>query len=130
MGVESDRNILITAVSLSEKIIITNYTKEELKSLIKDCLTELIVFKSNPENTDSKELLTVADLSQLLGIAKQTVYDKIVRKEIPYHKTGKKLLFRRSEIDEWIDSKRVKTLDEMKRDVAKILVKPRARKNK
>ena len=34
--------------------------------------------------------------------AKQTVYGWIVQRAIPYHKTGKKLQFRKSEIDEWI----------------------------
>lgn len=44
--------------------------------------------------------------------AKQTVYGWIVQRAIPYHKTGKKLQFRKSEIDEWIQGTRRLTASE------------------
>lgn len=44
--------------------------------------------------------------------AKQTVYGWIAQRSIPYHKTGKKLQFRQSEIDEWIQASRRLTASE------------------
>lgn len=44
--------------------------------------------------------------------AKQTVYGWIAQRSIPYHKTGKKLQFRQSEIDEWIQRSRRLTASE------------------
>lgn len=44
--------------------------------------------------------------------AKQTVYGWIAQRTIPYHKTGKKLQFRKSEIDEWIQNSRRLTASE------------------
>ena len=44
--------------------------------------------------------------------AKQTVYGWITQRAIPYHKTGKKLQFRKSEIDEWIQGTRRLTASE------------------
>lgn len=44
--------------------------------------------------------------------ARQTVYGWIAQRAIPYHKTGKKLQFRKSEIDEWIQGSRRLTASE------------------
>lgn len=44
--------------------------------------------------------------------AKQTVYGWIAQRSIPYHKTGKKLQFRQSEIDQWIQVSRRLTASE------------------
>lgn len=45
--------------------------------------------------------------------AKATVYSWVSQKLIPYHKRAKKLQFRRSEIDAWIEKGRRLTQDEM-----------------
>ena len=45
--------------------------------------------------------------------ARSTVYEWVGRKAIPVHKDGKKLRFKRSEIDDWLDGGRAKTQEEL-----------------
>jgi excisionase family DNA binding protein len=49
-------------------------------------------------------ILTPDQLAGLLGVSKGWVYEQAALKAIPYHKLGKYLRFRRSEIGKWIDS--------------------------
>ncbi|OGG03439.1 hypothetical protein A2W14_02905 [Candidatus Gottesmanbacteria bacterium RBG_16_37_8] len=42
-----------------------------------------------------------------------TIYGKVHLRKIPYHKQGKSLIFRKSEIDEWLGQGRVKTNSEI-----------------
>lgn len=46
--------------------------------------------------------------------AKATIYGWASRKEIPYHKGGKKLRFLKSEIDAWLSSGKRKSQNELK----------------
>ena len=58
------------------------------------------------------------DLNELIAYdpgkrSKMTFYGYIRRKEIPFHKTGKKVIFLKSEIDAWLKQGRQKTHDEI-----------------
>ena len=55
-----------------------------------------------PKDTD--EIMTVQQLSDYLTIARQTIYGKCSSKEIPYYKRGKRLYFKKSEINNWINN--------------------------
>ena len=50
--------------------------------------------------------------------AKATVYAEVQAKKIPYYKKGKKLMFRKSEIDKWIMEGKRKTLAETEKEIA------------
>lgn len=52
---------------------------------------------------ENKILWTIDDLSAFTGLAKQTIYNKINRKEIPYRKCGRRLRFMPDEILNWIE---------------------------
>ncbi|MGB7296810.1 MAG: helix-turn-helix domain-containing protein [Candidatus Aminicenantales bacterium] len=53
-------------------------------------------------------MLTKKEMLEYLRISKGTL-DKMMRKrEIPFHKIGKRVLFKKSDIDRWLESKRVK----------------------
>jgi excisionase family DNA binding protein len=55
-----------------------------------------------------KDFFTKRELMEYLRISRGTV-DKFMRHQgLPYIKLGKKVLFRKSDIDRWIESKRVK----------------------
>lgn len=47
-------------------------------------------------------LLNIEEISGYLGVSKQTIYDWVYKKEIPYHKVGRLLRFDLNEINEWI----------------------------
>ena len=71
--------------------------------------------KESPENQD--EYLSVDELSKLTGLKKATIYAKRSRREIPAYKFGRELRFRRTEIDEWMETKRQTCLIEEGGDV-------------
>lgn len=48
--------------------------------------------------------------------ARSTIYSWVANNLIPFHKTGKKLQFRQSEIDEWIRNTRNKTEEEIREE--------------
>ena len=53
------------------------------------------------------ELLTLDELLRLIPLARGTIYRYTSRGMIPYMKLGNRLVFRKSEIDDWLEAKRV-----------------------
>jgi excisionase family DNA binding protein len=49
--------------------------------------------------------LTVDDICKYLSITKDTVYKWIEQKGMPASKIGRKWLFRKEDIDDWVKSK-------------------------
>jgi len=48
--------------------------------------------------------LSVEEIAEHLGIARDTVYRWIERKGLPAHKVGRLWKFRVSEVDEWVQA--------------------------
>ena len=53
-----------------------------------------------------KEILTIDELSEHLGIKKSNLYSKVERKEIPFYKIGRLVRFKKTEIDLWLEKSR------------------------
>jgi excisionase family DNA binding protein len=51
------------------------------------------------------EVLTVEDVAELLGLGRNTVYDAANRGEIPHRRVGRRLIFSRSAVLEWLAGK-------------------------
>lgn len=61
-----------------------------------------------------KAFLTAVEVSNYLGIAKSYLYKLTHRKAIPYYKPfGKKVYFKLSELEEWLERNRVSTEEEL-----------------
>jgi predicted DNA-binding transcriptional regulator AlpA len=70
---------------------------------------DLLLQQSQVKQTEDPDKLL--DLNQLIEYlpekpAKQTIYGKINDRRIPYEKHGKKLYFRKSVIDSWLNNGR------------------------
>lgn len=104
-----------------EKLILTSLSTEELKSLIMDCLREYGL--TLPIIDNSKEILTIDEACTMLGIARQTMYGKTSKNRIPFYKEGKRILFKRTELESYITNSRVRTLDELSENVSSVLKK-------
>jgi excisionase family DNA binding protein len=57
---------------------------------------------SESQVSNSDEIMTLDQLAEYLSIARQTIYGKCSAKEIPCFKTGKRVYFMKSEINEWL----------------------------
>ncbi len=86
-----------------------------LKQLNKQ-LEELI--RVEKKATTGYDYVNATELSQLLGESISTIYARVHRREIPYYKPGGKLLlFKLSEIKEWIKQARHSTIVEIKEKI-------------
>jgi excisionase family DNA binding protein len=55
--------------------------------------------------TKEKQLLDTAEASQLLGISRNTLYEWIVQRKIPYIKVGRLVKFRREDLQKWLEKR-------------------------
>lgn len=79
---------------------------EDLKQ-VADLITANII------NT-TKEVLTSDEAARYMGVSKSYLYKLTCRKEIPHYKPmGKVCYFNRLELEEWLQSNRVSTADEI-----------------
>ena len=93
---------------MDSNLIIT--TPAELRALIADEVSKVIVdiIPAEPPHTTCNNMI-LDEAVQFLkenGIAatRSAVYNRIHKNAIPHHKFGRRLLFYRSELEEWIRS--------------------------
>ncbi len=60
-----------------------------------------------------------------LGLKRSTLYTMTSRKEIPYYKVGRKLLFKKSELDRWVKEGKRKTSREIEKEAANYITRSR-----
>jgi excisionase family DNA binding protein len=70
-----------------------------------------------------KELQNLEQLASYLKVSKSAIYKLTSTKEIPHYKNGHKLYFKKSDIDEWIFSKKIKIQDDLKKEAMEYLLK-------
>lgn len=51
------------------------------------------------------EVLTVEQVAELLGLGRNTVYEAVSRGDIPHRRVGRRLIFSRSAVLEWLSGK-------------------------
>jgi excisionase family DNA binding protein len=74
------------------------------------------------QNILSKEILTLEEAAEYLQLSKSCLYKATSNKEIPYYVPGgKKLYFRRTELEKWILSSRVTPTVEMDLEIENYL---------
>ncbi|MCQ2189637.1 MAG: helix-turn-helix domain-containing protein [Paludibacteraceae bacterium] len=85
---------------------------------------ESIVESLETESREPKrEYLTFAETCKYLGVTRASLYNMTSRKQIPHYKpNGKSLFFKESDLVAWIESKRVKTADEIESEAVNLIV--------
>ena len=58
-----------------------------------------------------KKFLNIEELSRYLGIKKSNLYSKVERREIPFYKWGRLIMFNKEEIDTFMDKCRIEIVD-------------------
>jgi len=106
-------------------MIVLSFDSEQFNTIIKNAVrtvyNENLSFQPKTGTETSKEILNVDEASEFLNIAKQTVYTLTSKREIPHFKRGKKLYFKLSELQNWIDVTKRKTVSELKADTENFL---------
>jgi len=84
--------------------------REELEATIS-------VVQPTQPSQKKDEYLTIEETAKYINMAVSSVYSFVHFKRIPYIKRGKRLIFEKLKIDEWLQAGRKQTIDEMKSEV-------------
>ncbi len=100
-----------------DKVILT--TPEELKQLIVDSVQSALNGRDKNSETaagahSGAKYLTVSEAARYLNLAKQTVYGFTSSRTIPFIKRAKRLLFTKSDLDEWLAQGKKQSRDQMR----------------
>lgn len=91
---------------------------ERLDNIEKILLEMLKKDISNSQVSDSEEIMTVDQVAVYLSLSKPTIYGKCSAREIPCFKTGKRVYFMKSEINEWLKTGKRETAFELRQQAA------------
>lgn len=60
-----------------------------------------------------KQIMNISQLAEYLKCSKSSLYKDTATRKIPHFKRGKRVYFKKTEIDEWVTQLRIKTADEI-----------------
>lgn len=95
--------------------IITSYNKSELEQIIYEAIQKAFNKKPSAPVQEQSDEIGFKEFLQLTGYGSQTGYKKIHQGEVPCYKRGKKLVFSRKEILQWLESQTVRRVATIKR---------------
>jgi len=61
------------------------------------------------------EVINIDEAADYAHLSKSAIYKKTSERTIPHFKQGKKLYFKRSELDEWLTKNKIDTRDEIEK---------------
>jgi excisionase family DNA binding protein len=76
-------------------------------------------------NKQNEEILSLSEATDFLKIKKSCLYKKTSQKQVPYYKPPgcKQIYFRKSELEEWLLSNKIKTVAELETNADNYLSK-------
>ena len=92
---------------------LTNLNEEEFKVFLKQAISEIIGEGLTQVKNIIPDILDVKQAAEFLRLKIATLYEKTSEKTIPHFKKGKKLYFKRDELQAWVLDGKVKTNDEI-----------------
>ena len=92
-----------------------NYSNLKERKMIKQFQHQLNKIESLLISIKNNEVefMDLEEASQFLKLKKPTIYQMVFKREIPFYKNTKKLLFKKNELVEWVENSRVLTLKEL-----------------
>ena len=76
---------------------------------------ERLLTEQHPKQ-EAEAILNVSQAAAFLHLSVATLYTKVSCREVPFSKRGKRLYFRRSELEEWVRQGRKKTVSEIRQE--------------
>ena len=95
-----------------ENIVFTQLSVQEVRNMLRDEVRQALrEFGQNPAKDNSEnDLLNIQEVAKKLNLAVPSIYGLVHRRQIPYIKRGKKLIFENSQVEEWLKNGRQKTI--------------------
>jgi excisionase family DNA binding protein len=104
--------------------MIFQFSRDEFKSMLKETLREILA-EDKVTSENQSTLINIQEAAALLNLAVNTIYEKTSEKLIPHYKHGKKIMFKKSELLAWVESRRVKTIHEIRQEAVSQTLKVR-----
>lgn len=87
---------------------ILQLSQEELRAEIKSCLLETIEeIKSIPAPVPLPDRVELFEACEITKLSKSQIYKMTMLNEIPFEKYGKRLVFSRRELNEWMRNRTI-----------------------
>jgi predicted DNA-binding transcriptional regulator AlpA len=87
-----------------------------------ECIENLLL-NSRSTQSENEKLLSVQQAGDFLNLAIPTIYGLTQRNLIPHSKRGKRLYFLESELREWVNSGKRKTIQELESELKFVIKK-------
>lgn len=96
-----------------DTVIVTS--PQQISYIIEEAIKKAFaeVGTKSEEASSNQTILTIDQASKFLNLAKQTLYGYTSNREIPFIKKGKKLYFRKQDLENWLSQGRKQTRDEL-----------------
>jgi excisionase family DNA binding protein len=97
----------------------------EKLNTIEQILLEIKQEQRGTSNSKSNaiEFMNVTQVAEYLSLAKATIYGMVHKLEIPNYKQGKRLYFKKADIDQWLTKSRRKTREEIEEEAADYIIR-------
>ncbi|MEI6764633.1 MAG: helix-turn-helix domain-containing protein [Bacteroidota bacterium] len=106
-----------------EKLILSNVSLEDLANVLAEKVREIQLNTYQPEPVAKDEFLNIRQAAELLNLAVATIYTLTCRKKIPYFKKGKKVYFKRFELEAWLDSGKKHPVDTQNTSTSELFIR-------
>lgn len=92
---------------------------------IEHLLLEIKHSQSGTINSKSYDVgfMNVTQVAEYLSLAKPTIYALVHKMKIPNYKQGKRLYFKKADIDQWLTKSRRKTREEIEQEAADYIIR-------
>lgn len=69
------------------------------------------------------QVLNLNQAAEYVSLSKSAIYKKTSERNIPHFKQGKKLYFKRSELDNWLTGMKISTRDEIEQEATDYIIR-------
>ncbi len=104
---------------------IQGIVKEAVETALSQNMELSTQFVESKPKALEPEILDADQAAEFLHLAKQTLYTLTCKKKVPFYKNGKKVLFKKHELQDWMDSGRQLTLDRRDQPILPIKIRNR-----
>lgn len=87
---------------MATDIILTS--KEELTEIIQSSVRKIFSEQQSSTQIELPDIVPIEEAMKITNLARATIYCLVHEKKIPFYKKGKKLLFSRKKLFEWIQA--------------------------
>lgn len=100
--------------AIMQNLVFTQLSAKEFRQLLQEEISKALAeYSPSTTTTPTKEILSFTEGCEYLDISKSYGYKLTSKQELPHYKRGKKIYFKRVELDEWMLTKKVDSFNEI-----------------